>query len=96
MEDSFAFIIHPIDPKRDVSRKYPALGKLPVWLIDFLSLFFPPVYISEIQNIQSAANGRTLHGWFVACPPHPNPDDESAASGCLQKNHSKPAVWPKS
>jgi fatty aldehyde-generating acyl-ACP reductase len=68
MEDSFAFIIHPIDPKRDVSRKYPALGKLPVWLIDFLSLFFPPVYISEIQNIQSAANGRTLHGWFVACP----------------------------
>ena len=68
MEDTFAFIIHPIDPQRDVSRKYPALGKLPVWLIDFLSLFFPPVYISEIQNIQSAANGRSLHGWFVACP----------------------------
>ncbi|MBK8984850.1 MAG: shikimate dehydrogenase [Chloroflexi bacterium] len=68
MEDSFAFIIHPIDPQRDVSRKYPALGKLPVWLIDFLSLFFPPVYISEIQNIRSEANGRTLHGWFVACP----------------------------
>ncbi|MCB8985511.1 MAG: shikimate dehydrogenase [Ardenticatenaceae bacterium] len=68
MEDSFAFIIHPIDPQRDVSRKYPALGKLPVWLIDFLSLFFPPVYISEIENIQSEANGRFLHGWFVACP----------------------------
>lgn len=68
MEDSFAFIIHPIDPQRDVSRKYPALGKLPVWLIDFLSLFFPPVYISEIQNIRSVANGRSLHGWFIACP----------------------------
>ncbi|MBP7041101.1 MAG: shikimate dehydrogenase [Chloroflexi bacterium] len=68
MEDTFAFIIHPIDPQRDVSRKYPALGKLPVWLIDFLSLFFPPVYISEIQNIHSEANGRSLHGWFVACP----------------------------
>ena len=25
--DNFAFIIHPIDPKRDVQRKFPALGK---------------------------------------------------------------------
>ena len=24
--DTFAFIIHPIDPKRDVSRKFPLLG----------------------------------------------------------------------
>ncbi len=68
MEDSFAFIIHPINPKRDVSRKYPALGKLPAWLIDYLSLFFPPVYISEIKGIQSAANGRKIKGWFIACP----------------------------
>jgi predicted amino acid dehydrogenase len=68
MSDSFAFIIHPIDPQRDVARKYPTLGKLPVWLIDFLSLFFPPVYISEIKGIQSQANGRFLQGWFVACP----------------------------
>jgi predicted amino acid dehydrogenase len=68
MEDSFAFIIHPIDPKRDVGRKYPALGKLPAWLIDYLSLFFPPVFISEIQGVQSQANGRSLKGWFIACP----------------------------
>jgi predicted amino acid dehydrogenase len=68
MPDSFAFIIHPIDPKRDVGRKFPLLGKLPVWLINFLSLFFPPVYISEISGITSAENGRSLTGWFVACP----------------------------
>ncbi len=68
MPDSFAFIIHPIDPQRDVSRKFPALGKLPVWLIDFLSLFFPPVFISEIKGIRSVANGRAIKGWFVACP----------------------------
>ncbi len=68
IEDSFAFIIHPIDPQRDVSRKFPTLGKLPVWLIDFLSLFFPPVFISEITGIQSEANGRLLQGWFIACP----------------------------
>ncbi len=68
MEDTFAFIIHPINPQRDVARKFPRLGKLPVWLIDFLSLFFPPVYISEIKGIRSAAHGRFLKGWFVACP----------------------------
>lgn len=68
MQDSFAFIIHPIDPQRDVSRKFPALGKLPVWLIDYLSLFFPPVFISEISGIRSQKNGRTLKGWFIACP----------------------------
>lgn len=68
MSNTFAFIIHPIDPKRDVSRKFPALGKLPAWLIDYLSLFFPPVYISEIKGVQSQENGRTLKGWFIACP----------------------------
>ena len=68
MRDKFAFIIHPINPQRDVSRKYPILGKLPTWLIDYLSLFFPPVYISEITGIQSSANGRSISGWFIACP----------------------------
>ncbi len=68
MQDSFAFIIHPLDPKRDVARKYPALGKLPAWLIEFLSIFYPPVLVSEIEGITSIENGRSLKGWFVACP----------------------------
>ncbi|WP_420632428.1 shikimate dehydrogenase [Candidatus Leptofilum sp.] len=72
MQDSFAFIIHPLNPKRDVSRKYPALGKLPAWLIEFLSIFYPPVLVSEIEGVQSVENGRTLKGWFVACPLTPN------------------------
>ncbi len=67
--DSFAFIIHPIDPKRDVSRKFPALGKLLTeGQIDFFSTFFPPVYISEIEGITSQATGKQVRGWFVACP----------------------------
>lgn len=67
--DSFAFIIHPIDPKRDVSRKFPFLGKaLSERQIDFFSTFFPPVYISEIEGITSAATGKTIKGWFLACP----------------------------
>jgi fatty aldehyde-generating acyl-ACP reductase len=67
--DSFAFIIHPIDPKRDVSRKFPFLGRvLSERQIDFFSTFFPPVYISEIEGIVSEATGKVIKGWFIACP----------------------------
>jgi fatty aldehyde-generating acyl-ACP reductase len=67
--DNFAFIIHPIDPKRDVQRKFPLLGRvLPVPAINFLSRFFPPLYISHITGIRSAATGKEVEGWFVACP----------------------------
>ncbi|MBN2469696.1 MAG: shikimate dehydrogenase [Anaerolineae bacterium] len=67
--EPFAFIIHPIDPKKDVSRKWPWLGKLLTRRqVDFFSLFFPPVYISEITGIRSAATGQELRGWFLACP----------------------------
>jgi predicted amino acid dehydrogenase len=67
--DNFAFIIHPIDPKRDVQRKFPVLGKvLPVPAINFFSRFFPPVYISHITGVRSQATGKEIEGWFVACP----------------------------
>ena len=67
--DSFAFIIHPIDPKRDVSRKYPLLGRvLTERQINFFSTFFPPVYLSEIQGITSKATGKQVKGWLIACP----------------------------
>jgi predicted amino acid dehydrogenase len=72
MTNNFAFIIHPINPQRDVARKFPRLGKLPPWLIDFASLFFPPVFISEIAGIQSTATGEKIKGWFIACPLTPN------------------------
>jgi predicted amino acid dehydrogenase len=67
--DTFAFIIHPIDPKRDVSRKFPLLGRLlNERQIDFFSTFFPPVFISEIEGITSQATGKEITGWFLACP----------------------------
>jgi fatty aldehyde-generating acyl-ACP reductase len=69
MMDSFAFIIHPIDPKRDVSRKFPLLGRvLSESQINFFSTFFPPVYISEIQGVISEATGKQVKGWLIACP----------------------------
>lgn len=67
--DTFAFIIHPIDPKRDISRKYPLLGKIATkWMIDHISPLWPPVLVSEIDGITSASNGKEVKGWFVACP----------------------------
>jgi fatty aldehyde-generating acyl-ACP reductase len=69
VEDTFAFIIHPIDPKTDVARKYPLLGRLLTERqINYFSRFFPPVYISEIGGIRSESTGKELRGWFIACP----------------------------
>ena len=71
--DTFAFIIHPIDPKRDVSRKFPLLGRvLNERQIDFFSTFFPPIYISEIEGITSTSTGKQVKGWFIAAPYTPN------------------------
>lgn len=67
--DNFAFIIHPVNPKRDAQRKFPLLGKmLPEPAINYLSRYFPPVYISHITGIVSQATGKEIEGWFVACP----------------------------
>jgi predicted amino acid dehydrogenase len=67
--DSFAFIIHPIQIKRDVARKYPLLGKLLTESqINFFSRYFPPVYLSEVHGVRSVETGRELHGWLIACP----------------------------
>ncbi|HYO88437.1 MAG TPA: hypothetical protein VER79_07295, partial [Candidatus Limnocylindrales bacterium] len=68
-DDSFAFIIHPIQIKRDVARKYPLLGKiLSEGQINFFSRYFPPVYLSEVRGVRSVETGRELHGWLIACP----------------------------
>lgn len=65
----FAFIIHPINVKQDVSHKFPLLGKaFSERQLDFLSRYFPPVYISEIDGIRSASHGGEAKGWFIACP----------------------------
>lgn len=67
--DTFAFIIHPINIKRDVSRKYPLLGRiLTEGQINFFSRFFPPVDISQIEGATSTSNQKSLTGWFIACP----------------------------
>jgi fatty aldehyde-generating acyl-ACP reductase len=67
--DTFGFVIHPINPKKDVSRKWPWLGKLLTEpQVNFFSAYFPPVYISEINGVRSETTGREVKGWFIACP----------------------------
>ncbi|GAB1421064.1 polysaccharide biosynthesis protein [Anaerolineales bacterium] len=68
-QDSFAFIIHPIQIKKDVKRKFPFLGTiLPEPIINYASRYFPPLYISEITGVQSVSTHNELKGWFLACP----------------------------
>jgi fatty aldehyde-generating acyl-ACP reductase len=65
--DNFAFIIHPLDPKRDMKRKFPLLGSLlPVPVINFVSRYFPPLYVSHITGARSEATGKEVEGWFAA------------------------------
>ncbi|MBN1177663.1 MAG: shikimate dehydrogenase [Anaerolineae bacterium] len=67
--DHFAFIIHPLDPKADVARKYPRLARLlPVPLIHFLSRLWPPLVLSHVTGIRSQATGAQVEGWLLACP----------------------------
>jgi fatty aldehyde-generating acyl-ACP reductase len=71
--DTFAFIIHPINIKRDVIRKYPFWGRVfTERQISFLSTFFPPIYISEITGVKSISSGKEIKGWFLACPLTPD------------------------
>lgn len=67
--DNFAFVIHPVDPKEDVARKYPRLAKaLPTGLVHFLSRYWPPVCLSHITGVRSEATGKEIEGWLLACP----------------------------
>jgi len=67
--DAFAFIVHPLEPKADVARKYPRLARLlPVRGIHFLSRYWPPLVLSHVRGVRSVATGREVEGWLLACP----------------------------
>jgi len=73
VDDTFAFIIHPIHIKEDVSRKLPLLGKiLTEGQINFFSQFAPPVYLSQVEGVRSVSTGNDLTGWLIACPLTPH------------------------
>lgn len=84
--DNFAFVVHPVDPKKDVARKFPVLGDLlPVRAIDFLSRYFPPVYVSHVTGVRSQKTGKEIEGWFVACPLTPRRSMELPPAAVYRK-----------
>jgi predicted amino acid dehydrogenase len=64
---SFAFIVHPIDAKRDVARKYPIARYLPDAAIEWFLKRKKPMVLSEITGIKSP-DGKETNGWFIGCP----------------------------
>ncbi len=66
----FAFIIHPIDVRRDVARRYPAMGLLPVRAIEWLLKHRNPLPVADVTGIRSVTGVET-HGWLIGCPLSP-------------------------
>lgn len=64
--EKFAFIIHPID-ETFYSKKFPQLKYLPGRVVESIFKHVPPMKISHITGVKSAA-GPEAEGWFVACP----------------------------
>lgn len=63
----FAFIIHPIEARRDVGRKYPVARYLPERLIEWYIKRRDPIVVADIVGIRSRT-GAEARGWFIACP----------------------------
>jgi len=68
-QDTFGFILHPVNIRQDVGRKVPILAKLfNEQQLTFLSRFAPPLYLSQIEGVTSVYDQNKVTGWFVACP----------------------------
>ena len=68
--EKFAFIIHPMDLKRDAARKYPILKLLPLRAVESLALKIKPTIMSRITGVESAT-GAKADGWLLGCPLSP-------------------------
>jgi len=64
----FAFIIHPIDVRRDVGRKYPIARHLPEPVVAGVIRRLSPRVVSHITGVRSEGTGVEAEGWFIACP----------------------------
>jgi predicted amino acid dehydrogenase len=66
----FAFIIHPIDVKRDIAKISPLLGLLPEPFIEKMLLRKPCKVVAHVTGIRSVT-GAEAEGWFIGCPLSP-------------------------
>ncbi len=63
----FAFIVHPIDARRDVARKYPIARHVPERLIEWYIKQRDPLVVCDVTGVESAT-GAQAEGWFIVCP----------------------------
>lgn len=68
--ERFAFIIHPIDAKRDAARKYPVARLLPTRAVEAALKLKKPEVISHITGVRSRT-GAEAEGWFIGLPLSP-------------------------
>lgn len=65
--ERFAFIIHPLEAKRDIARKYPFVKHLPLSWVEWGLTKKSPMVVSHVTGIKSKA-GVEAEGWLVGCP----------------------------
>lgn len=68
--EKWAFIIHPIDLRRDMAKKYAIAKYLPQFLLEGFVRKTPPRVVSHITGVKSAT-GVEAEGWFIGCPLSP-------------------------
>jgi predicted amino acid dehydrogenase len=65
--ERFAFIIHPLDAKRDIARKYPFVKHLPEKWVEWGLTKKSPMVVSHVTGLISKT-GAEAEGWLVGCP----------------------------
>ncbi|MBW3638079.1 MAG: polysaccharide biosynthesis protein, partial [Armatimonadetes bacterium] len=65
--NTFSFVIHPLELKRDAARYKPILGIFPEPVIEQIALRMNPKTIAKITGIESPT-GAQCEGYFVGCP----------------------------
>jgi predicted amino acid dehydrogenase len=65
--ERFAFIIHPLEAKRDVARKYPFVKYLPESWVEWGLTRKGPMMVSRVTGVRSKT-GVEAEGWLIGCP----------------------------
>ncbi len=63
----FAFLVHPLDLKRDVARKYPFVKFLPAPLVEAMLWRMKPKLLGKVEGVKSAVGAET-EGWLIGVP----------------------------
>ncbi|MCS7186298.1 MAG: shikimate dehydrogenase [Armatimonadetes bacterium] len=63
----FVFLVHPLDLKRDVARKYPFVKFLPAPLVEAMLWRMKPKLLGKVEGVKSTSGAET-EGWLIAVP----------------------------